>query len=80
MSLKIDSNYKGQLLFEYSDIENFRTYFKFKRSFFIPCKETDIDDMSAIILNRINTDLHKFQKFKISKNDIIYICKGTRNN
>lgn len=73
-------NYKGQLLFDYKDIENFRAYFKFKKSFFIPCKETDIDDMSAIILNRMNTDLQKFKKFEISKNDIIFVCEGSRNN
>ena len=73
-------NYKGQLLFDYKDIESFRTYFKFKRSFFIPCKETDIDDMSAIILSRMNTDLKRFKKFEISKNDIIFVCEGSRNN
>lgn len=72
-------NYKGQLLFDYKDIESFRAYFKFKRSFFIPCKETDIGDMSAIILSRINTDLKRFKKFEISKNDTIFVCQGTLN-
>ena len=79
--LNIESiNYIGRLVFDYNDIESFVSYFKFKRSFFIPCKETDIEDMSAIILNRINTDLQRFKKFEISKNDIIFICEGTRNN
>jgi hypothetical protein len=72
-------NYKGRLLFNYDDFENFRAYFKFKRSFFIPCKDSDIDDLSAIILERMKHDLLRFKKFEISKNDIIYICKETRN-
>ncbi|MCD4731333.1 MAG: methyltransferase domain-containing protein, partial [Bacteroidales bacterium] len=57
-------NYKGRLLFNHKDIESFRAYFKFKRSFFIPCKETDIDDMSAIILERMKNDLLRFKKFE----------------
>lgn len=78
---KISSiNYKGRLLFKHKDIKSFRAYFKFKRSFFIPCKETDIDDMSAIILERMKNDLLRFKKFEISKNDIIFVCDGTRNN
>ena len=72
--------YKGRLVFNHKDIENFRAYFKFKRSFFIPCKETDVDDMSAIILERMKNDLLRFEKFEISKNDIIFVCEGTRNN
>lgn len=79
--IEIDNiNYIGRLLFNYNDIESFRDYFRFKRSFFIPCKETDIDDMSAIILEKMKNDLKRLKKFEISKNDIIYICKGTRNN
>ena len=73
-------NYKGRLVFNHGDIDNFRAYFKFKRSFFIPCKETDIGDLSAIILERMKTDINRFKKFEISKNDIIFICEGTRNN
>lgn len=72
-------DYTGRLLFNHSDIDSFRDYFKFKRSFFIPCKETDIDDLSAIILERMKNDLLRLKKFEISKNDIIYICEGTRN-
>jgi len=72
--------YKGRLLFNHNDIVNFRAYFKFKRSFFIPCKETDIGDLSAIILERMKNDLLRLRKFEISKNDIIFICEGTRNN
>ena len=72
--------YIGRLLFNHDDIESLRAYFKFKRSFFIPCKETDIDDLSAIILERMKNDLLRLKKFEISKNDIIFICEGTRNN
>jgi len=73
-------DYTGRLLFDRSDIDSFRDYFKYKRSFFIPCKATDIDEMSAIILERIQYDFLRLDKFEISKNDIIYICEGTRNN
>ncbi len=73
-------NYIGRLLFEANDVESFKSYFKFKRSFFIPCKETDIGDMSAIIIERMKNDLKRLKKFEISKNDIIFVCKGTRNN
>ena len=79
--IEVDNiHYTGRLLFNHNDIESFRDYFRFKRLFFIPCKETDIDDMSAIILERMKNDLKRLKKFEISKNDIIYICKGTRNN
>lgn len=68
-------NYIGRLLFESKDIEDFRDYFKFKRSFFIPCKESDIEELSSIILARMKNDIQRLSKFEISKNDIIYICK-----
>lgn len=73
-------NYIGRLVFDSNDVESFKSYFKFKRSFFIPCKETDIDDMSAIIMERMKNDLKRFKKFEISKNDVIFVCEGTRNN
>lgn len=72
--------YKGRLLFNHNDIENFRDYFKFKRSFFIPCKETDMYDLSALILERMKNDLKRLKKFEISKDDIIFVCEGIKNN
>lgn len=73
-------DYVGRLVFKNKDIESFINYFKFKKSFFIPCKETDVDDQSVVILERMKNDLGRLKKFEISKNDIIFICEGTRNN
>jgi ubiquinone/menaquinone biosynthesis C-methylase UbiE len=74
-----DIIYKGRLLFNDTDFESFKTYFKFKRSFFIPCKETDIDDMSAVIMERMKNDLQRLKKFEISKEDIIFVCRNPQN-
>jgi len=69
-------NYNGILRFTDSDYGDFCKYFNFKRSFFVPCKMVDLDDMSAIILEKLKTDLNQLGSFKISKEDIIYICKN----
>jgi ubiquinone/menaquinone biosynthesis C-methylase UbiE len=72
-------NYNGQLLFKQDDFESLKTYFEFKRSFFIPCLESDIDKISTIILEKLEIDLKRLEKFEISKNDIIFIGKGPKN-
>ena len=65
----------SSLLFKYEDYTFFEKYFKFKKSFFIPDNNIDQDRLTEIILDSLKKDMKKNGELKISKEDMIFICR-----
>ncbi len=65
----------SSLLFKYEDYNHFEKYFRFKKSFFIPNNNLDQDKLTEIILEELRDDMRKYGELKISKEDMIFVCK-----
>lgn len=65
----------NSLLFKHDDYNHFEKYFRFKKSFFISGNNADQDKLTEIILEKVKKDMKKQGELKISKEDVIFICK-----
>ncbi|MDZ7742838.1 MAG: class I SAM-dependent methyltransferase [Bacteroidota bacterium] len=64
--------FTSKLLFNEKDYDDFVKYFRFKHRFFIPKdSETELEDF---ILKAIKNDMKNGKSFKITKDDMIFIC------
>ena len=68
----IRKKYRSCLLFKVKDFDDFVSYFQFKHRFFIP-EHVNID-MEEKLLKSVRTDMQKGKKFRITKDDMIFIC------
>ncbi|MBN2174850.1 MAG: methyltransferase domain-containing protein [Bacteroidales bacterium] len=66
------------LVFREADFGDFTRYFNFKKSFFVPCKITDIDHAALVVLNRMKKDLKIKKELSITKEDYIFVCEGVK--
>ena len=67
--------YRNRMVFGEDDYPDFSTYLCFKRPFFMPprcCNENEVCD---ILLDEVKEHFDKKGGMKISKNDMIFLCK-----
>lgn len=68
--------YQNTLTFEDEDYYDFSTYFCFKKSFFLPIDMYDEKELCKLVLEEINKDFSKNKSLSITKDDMIFVCKG----
>lgn len=69
-------NYKADLVFGNQDYEDLIKYFNFKESFFIPEAFDPEGELHRKVVAGIEEDIKGKSGLKITKNDVIFICKN----
>jgi len=72
--------YKGTLIFTEDDYTDLIRYFNFKHHFFIPEALDPADNLHQKIVESLKEDMKGKLEMRITKNDIIFICKAPRNS
>ncbi len=76
----IEKEYRNSLLFEPGSIDKLLTYFKYKRTFFIPPELINNNELIADVENEIRNRVIEHKKLSITKNDFIFHCSQPVKN
>ena len=68
------SSFDSKLYFGKNDFQDFKSYFDFKHSFFIPESLDPDDRLHKEVVSRIKMDFEQGKELQITKNDVIFIC------
>jgi len=67
---------KSTLEFRDGEIISLLKYLKYKEAFFLPGNHYDHKKMIAVIAGRIEEEMKQNGRFRITKDDFIFVCKG----
>jgi len=76
---KIKCNrFSNELVFRKGDEQAFEQYYRFKYPFFLPEQHKYKAMLFNLVLDRVKREISQKGEFRISKEDVIYICSGKK--